>query len=100
MDPTEKIIVRLSPETVLVLQALVDRGEYRSLSESVAAAIEQMIESKFTPDEVEKIARSRVREPSLKMESLLTEGNGPESLDEAVRRVVRGYVRSRMDPEE
>jgi len=99
MDPSEKIIVRLSPDTVLVLQSLVDKGEYRSLSESVADAIEQMIEAKFTPEEIEKIVSNRIREQPLRIESLLTDNN-PESMDEAVRKAVRGYVRSRMDREE
>jgi Arc/MetJ-type ribon-helix-helix transcriptional regulator len=99
MDPSDKIIVRLPPDTVLILQALVDRGDYSSLSESVADAIEKMINADLTPEEIERILGDHVREPPLKMESLLTD-NDPGSMDEAVRKAVRGYVRSRMDLEE
>lgn len=99
MDPAEKIIVRLAPDTIILLQALVDRGEYSSLSESVADAIEKMIGSKFTPEEAERIISGQIRERPVSMESLLKDGD-PESMDEAVRKAVRDYVRSRMDPEE
>jgi len=99
MDPTEKILVRLTPDTMLLLQTLVDRGEYDSLSESVADAIDKMIGSKLTPKEITKILGEHVKERPLKMESLLTDGD-PESLDEALKKAVRDYVRSRIEPEE
>jgi len=95
MDQTEKIIVRLSPDTVLLLQALVDKGEYDSLSESVADAINKMVESKFTKKEVAKISKEHMKEQPLKMESLLSDGD-PESMDDAVRRAVKEYVKTRM----
>jgi Arc/MetJ-type ribon-helix-helix transcriptional regulator len=99
MDPTEKINVRLSPDTMAVLQALIDRGDYDSLSESVSDAIDLMIASKLTPNEIAKIQKEHVRGKPIKMESLLKESD-PESMDEAVKKAVKDYVRSRMDPEE
>jgi Arc/MetJ-type ribon-helix-helix transcriptional regulator len=99
MDPTEKIIVRLTQDTILLLQTLVDRGEYGSLSEGVSDAIDKMIGSKLTPKEITKILGEHIRERPLNMESLLTDGD-PESLDEALRRAVRDYVRTRIEPEE
>ncbi|MDR0508416.1 MAG: hypothetical protein LBG63_01120 [Candidatus Methanoplasma sp.] len=100
MDPTKKIIVRLSPDTILILQKLVDRGDYDSLSESVSDAIDKMIRSKLAEEEVEKLVKERAQEKPLKMESLLADGGDPESMDDAVRRAVKEYVRSRMRPEE
>ncbi|MCL2295621.1 MAG: hypothetical protein FWC29_00875 [Methanomassiliicoccaceae archaeon] len=99
MDPTKKIIVRLSPETIIILQKLVDRGDYDSLSESVSDAIDKMILSKLTEEEVGKFVKEHAEEKALKMESLLTDGD-PESMDDAVRRAVKEYVRSRMQSEE
>jgi len=99
MDPTEKIIVRVSPDTVTILQELVDRREYGSLAESVADAINKMIESKLSPEEISKILGDHARQKPLKMETLLTDDD-KESMDEAVKRAVKGYVRSRMEPEE
>jgi Arc/MetJ-type ribon-helix-helix transcriptional regulator len=99
MDPTEKIIVRLAPDQIIVLQALVDRGEYDSLSESVADAIKKMIESKFTTKEISKILNEHTREKPVNMESLFSDGDHMP-MDEAVRKAVKDYVRSRMDPEE
>ncbi|MCL2318343.1 MAG: hypothetical protein FWC44_04775 [Methanomassiliicoccaceae archaeon] len=99
MEPTEKIIVRVSPDTVTILQELVDRREFGSLSESVADAIKEMIASKLTDEEIAKILSEHAREKPLKMETLLTDDD-KESMDEAVKKAVRGYVRARMEPEE
>lgn len=99
MDPTEKVIVRLSPDTIALLQSLVDRGEYGSLSESVSAAVDQLIKSKLTTKEISKILSEVVREKPVDMESLLTDGD-PISMDEAVRKAVSDYIKTRMDPEE
>jgi len=95
MDQTEKIIVRLAPDKIIILQALVNRGEYDSLSETVSDAINIMIESKFTPDEVSKILKEHDVKAEIKMESLLAKGD-PESMDDAVRKAVKEYVKTRM----
>jgi hypothetical protein len=54
-----------------------------------------MIESKFTPNELAKLSKEHSKEKNLKMESLLTDGD-PESMDDAVRRAVREYVKTRL----
>jgi len=99
MDPTEKITVRLTQDTMAVLQALVDRGDYDSLAESVSDAIQKMIESKFSPKELSRIQKEGIRENPIDMESLLTDGD-KKATDEAVMKAVTEYVRSRMKPEE
>jgi Arc/MetJ-type ribon-helix-helix transcriptional regulator len=99
MDPTEKITVRLTQDTMAALQALVDRGDFDSLAEGVSEAIQKMIESKFTPKELSKIQKEGVRENPINMESLLTDGD-KKSSDEAVMKAVTEYVRSKMKPEE
>ncbi|MDR1405500.1 MAG: ribbon-helix-helix domain-containing protein [Candidatus Methanoplasma sp.] len=99
MDQAEKIAVRLTPDVMVVLQALVDRGEYNSLSETISDAIQKMIDSKFTPKEISKIQNEHKREKHFDIESLLTDGD-TVSTDEAVRKAVTEYVRSRMDPDE
>jgi Arc/MetJ-type ribon-helix-helix transcriptional regulator len=99
MDPTEKITVRLTQDTMTALQALVDRGDYDSLAESVSDAIQKMLESKFSPKELSKIQKEGVRENPIDMDSLLTDGD-KRSTDEAVMKAVTEYVRSRMRPEE
>ena len=99
MDKTEKIMVRLSPDKIIALQALVDRGDYKSLSEGVADAINRMIESKFTTEEITEIIGEHAEEKPLRMESLMTDKD-PVSMDEAVKKAVRDYVKSRMGPGE
>ncbi|MDR1690364.1 MAG: hypothetical protein LBR42_00785 [Candidatus Methanoplasma sp.] len=99
MDQTEKVIVRLTPDTIVILQALVDRGYYSSLSESVSDAVQKMIESRLTHKEVSKILKDYVKDKPVDMKSLLTDGE-PVSMDEAISKAVAEYVRSRMKPEE
>ncbi|MDR3075301.1 MAG: hypothetical protein LBU30_04605 [Candidatus Methanoplasma sp.] len=99
MDQTERIIVRLTPDVMIVLQALVDRGDYGSLSEAVSDAIHKMISLKFTPKEISKIQNEHSMEKRFDMESLLTDGD-PVSIDKAVKKAVAEYIRSRMNPEE
>jgi len=99
MDPTEKITVRLSPDTIILLQELVDRGEYGSLSESVSDAIGKLIVSKFAPTEAAEIRKEHERKKPLKMESLLSDEE-PDSMDEAVKKAIKDFVKTRMGPEE
>jgi Arc/MetJ-type ribon-helix-helix transcriptional regulator len=99
MGPTEKITVRLSQDTMIVLQSLVERGDYDSLSEGVSDAINKMIESKLAPKEIDRIVKEHSREKPIKMESLLSEGR-PESMEEAIKKAVSDYVRTNMRPEE
>ena len=96
---SEKFLVRISPDTVLLLQTLVDRGAYDSLASGVSDAIEKMIESKLSAEEIEKILEEHVRRKPFRMESLLSDGD-PVSMEEAVKTAVREYVKSRSRPEE
>ena len=47
MDSDRKVTVRLSPETVGILQALVDSGEFPSLSVAVRSVLDDYAEERF-----------------------------------------------------
>lgn len=99
MDRNEKITVRLSPDVMALLQAIVDRGDYESLADCIFEAIKNMIGEKFTPKEISKILSETVREKPIDMESLLTDGD-PVSMEEAVKKAVSEYVKNKLEPEE
>ena len=89
MDPDQKVIVRLSSETVGVLRALVDDGEFRSLSDAVRTVLDCYAS--------ERLAQGVRPAPehgddALSIEDLTIDGS---SLDGAVRAAARDYVRQR-----
>ncbi len=85
----QKVTVRLSSETVDVLRALVDSGEFRSLSEAVTTVLDRYAE--------ERLAQGVVPVPDLgedvlRIEDLTIDGS---SLDDAVCAAAREFVRWR-----
>ena len=87
MDSDHKVIVRLSSETVGVLRALVDDGEFRSLSDAVRSVLDGYAS--------ERLAQGVRPAPehgddALSIEDLTIDGS---ALDGAVRAAARDYVR-------
>lgn len=97
MISTERVAVRLSPETLAVLEELVDKGEFQSVADAVGSAVQSLISSRFSPEEAEAIARSRSERESVDMGDLIRDGE--PSLEGAVRSAVRDMVQSRLDRE-
>jgi len=101
MERVEKLMVRLDSDTVILLQKLVDNGNYDSLSEAVAAAVNDMTRAKFTPKEIFAILQESKRDRPIDVNSLLSDNDNdrPET-DDVIRKAVSDYVRSKMGPEE
>lgn len=94
MDSEQKVIVRLSSETVGVLRALVQEGEFRSLSDAVRSVLDG-----YASERLAQGVRPapEVGEDALRIEDLTIDGS---SLDSAVRAAARDYVRQRFQPGE
>lgn len=90
MDAEQKVIVRLSSETVGVLRALVQEGEFRSLSDAVRSVLDG-----YASERLAQGVRPapEVGEDALRIEDLTIDGS---SLDGAVRAAARDYVRERF----
>ena len=89
MGSYQKVIVRLSSETVGVLRALVDDGEFHSLSDAVRSVLDGYAS--------ERLAQGVRPAPehgddALSIEDLTIDGS---SLDSVVRNAARDYVRQR-----
>ena len=52
---SERVTVRIPKDKVDALQSMVDKGEFRSISDVVRAAIDAFVDSKFTPEHIERM---------------------------------------------
>lgn len=95
MVSTEKVIVRLPPDTIRLLQELVDRGEFPNLSEAVRSAVDQFIDGHFSPDSIIEILEEPSDDGIIEMSALV---HGDASvMGVAVQDAVREYIRARID---
>jgi len=99
MERNEKLMVRLDADTVTLLQKLVDDGEYSSLSEAVATAVDRMIRSKFDREEILRVSKETNKSLAVNINSLLNVDDSAE-MEKVIRKAVSEYVRSKMEPEE
>jgi len=99
MERNEKLMVRLDADTVTLLQKLVDDGEYSSLSEAVATAVDRMIRSKFDREEILRVSKETNKTLTVNINSLLDVDDSAE-MEKVIRKAVSDYVRSKMEPEE
>ena len=94
MASNERITVRLPTDKLALLQSLVGTGDYDNLSDVVREAVDQFIESNFTPDNISKITVDLPKGNVLELESLIRDGDSV-SMDDAIRNAVREYTRAR-----
>ncbi|MDR2846084.1 MAG: hypothetical protein LBV63_02260 [Candidatus Methanoplasma sp.] len=94
MTSVDRVTARIPDDIIAVLQSLVDRGEFANLQEVVQEAIRRFVSSEFTSEQISQILMDRQKEDKVKMEALM--GDGSTTMDEAVKKAVSEYVRSRM----
>ncbi len=93
---TERITVRVPADKLDKLEELVNKGEYRSKSDVVRAAIEKFIETENVPANISKITVELPKGDSVRLEQLVDDGDSV-SIDDAIRHAVREYVRVRIE---
>ena len=92
MSDDERIVLRLSPDTVAVYRALVSRGEFRSINDAVRSVLDGYAS--------ERLAQGVRPAPehgddALSIEDLTIDGS---TLDSAVRSAARDYVPKEKKP--
>lgn len=95
MASTERVTIRIQSDKLTLLQSLVDRGEFENISDVLRVAMDEFIDSRFTPDNISKITVDLPKGNVTELESLIKEGDSV-SLDDAVRNAVREYTRARL----
>ena len=93
---TERITIRVPADKLSKLDELVKKGEYRSKSDVVRAAIEKFIDTEDVPSNISKITVELPKGDSVRLEQLVDEGDSV-SIDDAIRHAVREYVRVRLE---
>ena len=94
---SERITVRLPKETVEKIEELLSTGKYgRTISDFVRKAIDSYIETEMTPENVEKKVIDLPKESIETLEEDTKKGKYV-SVDDAIRDVIRQYVRKRLE---
>jgi Arc/MetJ-type ribon-helix-helix transcriptional regulator len=92
---TEKVVVRLTPDAVAVLETLVESGDYSNLSEVVMAAISDFISEKFLPEQIGEILERHSENTVLAPSDIMEAGDSAE-LNDQIKDAVKNYIRNRM----
>lgn len=95
MSETERITIRIPSEKVEALTMLVDEGKYPTISDAIRAAIDNFVESNFTPDHIERVTVELPKGNVVELECLVKDGDSV-SIDDAIRNAVREYTRKRL----
>lgn len=94
---SERITVRLSKETIEKIEQLLGTGKYgKTISDFVRRAIDSYIETEMTPENVEKKVVDLPKESIEVLEEDTKKGKYV-SVDDAIRDVIRQYVRKRIE---
>ena len=96
MSASDRITVRLEPETASLLDRLVQEKEYKNVSDVVRHAIDFFLEKQFPPEHIEKVVVDVPKTNMNDLQSLVMEGDSV-SVDDAIRNAVREYVRKRKE---
>jgi len=95
MGATERITVRLSPETAELVQKLVDSGEYSNVSDVIREALDEFLRSRFASGNLNRVTVDLPKAKVLELETLVQDGDSV-SLDDAIRNAVREYTKARL----
>ncbi len=92
-----RITVRLPEETVRKIESLLSTGKYgRTVSDFIRKALDTYIEMEFSPENVEKKVVD-LPKSSVKVLQKLTEDGEYVSVEDAIRAVVRDYVKKTVN---
>lgn len=94
-EDVEKKLVRLPTEDVLLLQHLVDTGEFNSISDAILEAVYEFLESRIPKEERDKVLAA-IDKKDIQIKELMDKN--AKSVDDIVRDAVSEYVDSHMPP--
>ncbi len=92
---SDRVTIRIPPETIHALQQLVKKGEFDTISDAIRAAIDRFIDQKFAPDYVRKLTIELPKGNVVDLQQLVKAGDSV-SIEDAIRNAVREYVRRRL----
>ncbi len=97
MSDSTRITIRLSKNAADKLQELVDRGEYKNLSDVIRAAIEDFLAEKFAPRNIERVNVDLPKKTVALLLDLVDSGDiEAVDLNDAIRLAVKEYVHRKI----
>lgn len=93
---SERVTIRLLSKDLKVLESLVKSGRYATLSDVIRAAINNFIETQFSPDHISKITVEFPKGNMVDLENIV-KGGDSISVEDAIRNAVREYIQNRID---
>jgi Arc/MetJ-type ribon-helix-helix transcriptional regulator len=92
---SERVTIRIPPDKINRLQALVKSGEFSTISDAIRAAIDRFIDQQFAPDYIRKMTIELPKGNVVDLQQLVRSGDSV-SVEDAIRNAVREYVRRRV----
>ena len=97
MSDSTRITIRLSRNAAERLQELVDKGDYKNLSDVVRAAIEDFLAEKFAPRNIERVNVDLPKKTVSLLLELVDSGDVEAvDLNDAIRLAVKEYVHHKV----
>jgi len=95
MSGSERVTIRIPSSKASQLQALVDSGEFQSVSDAIRSAIDCFLQEMAPSGSVRKLRVDLPEARVIELEALIREGDSV-SMDDAIRNAVREYTRGRV----
>jgi Arc/MetJ-type ribon-helix-helix transcriptional regulator len=92
---SERVTVRLPEDQIKKLDKLIKKGEYGNLSDVIREAIQELLDRKYTPENLERRTINFPKDSISNLEKLVNDGDAID-IEDAVRNAVRDYIRGRV----
>ena len=95
MTASERVTVRITKEQLLLIQDLIDKGKFGTITEIVVSALDEFLGKYYSPENIRKVTVDLPKGNMIRLEELVRDGDSI-SIDDAIRNAVREYTRNRV----
>lgn len=96
MGNIERFSVRLTAETVAVLNSFIESEEYGNLNDVIMEALNQFIMSRLAPEDMQRILERAGSRAPINPKALMAEDEYI-GMDASIKAAVEKFVRGKMD---
>ena len=95
MTASERVTVRITKEQLLLIQDLIDKGKFGTMTAIVVSALDEFLGKYYSPENIRKVTVDLPKGNLIRLEELVRAGDSI-SIDDAIRNAVREYTRNRV----
>ena len=95
MTASERVTVRITKEQMLLIQDLIDKGKFGTMTEIAVSALDEFLGKYYSPENIRKVTVDLPKGNMIRLEELVRDGDSI-SIDDAIRNAVREYTRNRV----